>query len=242
MGHYVIHFYIVRLVAYNPRYTLVFRKGANRMVRLQKDFRAPARIGLLLPWINGDSVSYEDACEAIWRFLEAPAQTTTARTSADHAGHTRVGVEGALRELYGYEGPDGVVERLPELRLPVTVRPAKPPKQQRSVSALRHAERRSYLGAGQYVVVAEPATLRDAVVYVLVRLLTAPGMATLVRCPAPAPNDWSRECGRWFVTSGQRAGRPAKYCSTACRVRGHSRRLSEKNRREMRQAKRRKAK
>jgi hypothetical protein len=233
------------------------------MVRLQKDFRAPARIGLLLPWINGDSVSYEDACEAIWRFLEAPAQTTTARTSADHAGHTRVGVEGALRELYGYEGPDGVVERiapeslellrdelrralngerLPELRLPVTVRPAKPPKQQRSVSALRHAERRSYLGAGQYVVVAEPATLRDAVVYVLVRLLTAPGMATLVRCPAPAPNDWSRECGRWFVTSGQRAGRPAKYCSTACRVRGHSRRLSEKNRREMRQAKRRKAK
>jgi hypothetical protein len=61
--------------------------------------------------------------------------------------------------------------------------------------------------------------LRDTLIYSVMRTLTEPGAVALARCPAPAPNDWSRRCDRWFIATGKRRGRPAKHCSNDCRQR-----------------------
>jgi hypothetical protein len=166
------------------------------MVKLRKDARAPARVGLLLRWLNDDPLSFEDACEAIWQFLEAPGPTPKRRATGDESGHTRMALEPALRQLYGYEGPDGLVPRIspadlnaikaalqqalkgetsPELRLRVAIRPAAPP---RKLSALRRSERRAHLGPGHYAVAVTAASLRDTLLYMLVRLMTAPGITS----------------------------------------------------------------
>ena len=60
----------------------------------------------------------------------------------------------------------------------------------------------------------------DLVPFLVMHLLTGPGMVTVSRCRAPAPRNWSERCGRFLVWSGQ--GRPREFCSGACRVRHHA--------------------
>jgi hypothetical protein len=83
---------------------------------------------------------------------------------------------------------------------------------------LTAAERRAYLGPGAYVL-SVSGTLRDVLLYSVMRLLTEPGAVALARCPARSADDHSRQCGRWLVAIGKRRGRPAIYCSDLCRVR-----------------------
>lgn len=89
---------------------------------------------------------------------------------------------------------------------------------------LSKAARRRYRSEpGAYEVWVD-GELRDLVPYLVMRVLTLPGAASLARCTAPAaghPRE-GRRCGRLFVRPAM--GRPRIYCSGACKVRAHTER------------------
>jgi hypothetical protein len=202
------------------------------------ELTAPARLALLLPWLNGDRLTFEDIRERVWRFLAPPTPTDPTRPSLADAGHTSVDLEPALRELYGSQrlartipavSPSLLARLRTELRqaldgqkIPLRMRFAIREVRSRAsvkLSTLTAAERRAHLGPGRYFVAVEGSGLRDTLVYVFMRLLTAPGVATLAKCPAPRAKHAAEACGRWFVATGQRRGQPRKFCSDVCRVR-----------------------
>jgi hypothetical protein len=102
---------------------------------------------------------------------------------------------------------------------------------ERRYVAASKRERQSVLSPGAYVLVVNGA-LRDLVPYLLLQLLTAPGMALVTRCPAPAPHNWDQRCGRFLVGTTER-GRPRVFCSGACRVRTFAKELPEKQARKI---------
>ena len=216
---------------------------------------APERLQLLLPWINDATLSDADVREALWQFLEPPTPKRL-RGPGDpvQSGYTRLAVEGAVRELVGYQGKDGIIpkasaRKLQQIRiqlrrvldgqsLPLTLRFSVKPssrtrhemdkrRREQKLTLLSPAERKAYLEAGHYVVAVDSNSLRDLVVYQFMRLLTTPGAATLARCPAPAPRDPNHQCGGWLIATGKRRGHPARYCSSTCRVRAFNRQRQE---------------
>ena len=60
--------------------------------------------------------------------------------------------------------------------------------------------------------------LRDLLPYLLLRVLSSPGLVAVTRCPSPHPA--GRRCDR-LVVAGAGRGRPAEFCSDLCRVRAH---------------------
>jgi len=196
------------------------------------------RLELLLPWLNGDGRSYEDTRERLWEFLGPPTPGNTTKWETSDSGFTRASLEPAIRGLYGHEDATGAtppvspaeLERLRVdlrrvldgeavgLQLSLSVRPSDRPRHGAWRNGkLSPAARKATLGAGHYVVHFEATGLHDTVLYLFMRLLTAPGAATLARCPAPLPG--KRHCEHWFVAIGPRRGRPARFCSDACRMR-----------------------
>lgn len=98
------------------------------------------------------------------------------------------------------------------------------------LSAMSARERRAYTSAGAYVLQVR-GTARDLVLYLTLQLLTAQRMAgVLARCPAPAPNNWTERCERWFLRTGH--GRKREYCSDACRVRRHAEETAKRQKKE----------
>jgi hypothetical protein len=131
----------------------------------------------------------------------------------------------------GQEQPVGTwLTDLPSLRF--GIRSAERPVAK--LTAVKAKVRAAYLAPGAYTLVVDGA-LRDLVPFLVAHLLTAPRMVALMRCPAPAPRNWSERCGRFFIRA-RRRGRPPDYCSTACRVRNyeHEKKQSSAKRRSTR--------
>lgn len=201
------------------------------------DFTAPGRLKVLLPWIEGEPLSRKDVDVTIWRFLGSTFAVWAKDQSAELApvpepelltDRQLEALRKKLRSLLEEANelsedyapalePEPSLEpktmhSLRSLRFGVVreeARPSKLPKNAR--------ERKRILGPGAFKLILS-GKLGDLMVYALMRTLTEPGAVTLDRCPAPASQDWSRRCGR-FVISGKRRGRPARYCSNACRIR-----------------------
>ena len=186
------------------------------------------RLALLVPWVNGDGVpqlrlqlaaflgSFDGSAgaghlqvhmgraaqggttprlERARDLSEAMLEDVRARVIA--VLRTGFPLEPRLKDVSG-----GEVEAFPSLRF--------------GVGRLRAGDRST---AGAYTVVVDGA-LRDIVPFLVIHLLTTPGMATLTRCPAPTANNWTERCGRFVITHGK--GRPRVFCSEACRVRHHA--------------------
>lgn len=191
----------------------------------EKRVTVATRLELLLPWFNGD---VDEPGEALDRFLALtmaawgdvadgvllgvevePGGRLTARQWANLRQVLVDVLETTAEPLVGRTPP---LHALPSLRFGVSrirERPAKLPRGAR--------ERRAVEGPGAFRRTVS-GRLRDVVRYAFERTLTEPGTVHLARCPAPAPRDWSRTCGRWFLKGGRR-GPAARYCSERCRVR-----------------------
>jgi hypothetical protein len=179
---------------------------------LEPTLTAPERLQLLLPWINGDGLATALVRERLWRFLEP--HTGAYGSGLEARGYTRTLRPSINSELFGRDSK----RRLNLSRLRQDLRALMNGTLDHRFPSLRFAVQHWPSGSGQYVVAVD-GRVRDVVLYQVMRLLTAPGMVVLARCPAPAPNDWSRTCGNWLVTRGRHRGRPSTYCSMKCRVR-----------------------
>jgi hypothetical protein len=207
-------------------------------ISVSTDSTAPARISPILGWLNGGQIAARDVCRLLVDFLATPIGGARVGLSTADATALAAGTV-SPRKLAG-------VRRtvLAFLADTVSVRPGRTrPWPSRSwtlrlrfavfsadrrrpdaldkwhnVPRLTAATRRAYLGPGAYGVFVG-GSLHDVVLYTVVHLLTEPGAVALSQCPAPSVADAARPCGRWFVRIGQRRGRPAKYCSDACRLR-----------------------
>jgi len=202
------------------------------------DCTAPGRLKHLLPWIEGEPLSRQEVDAKIFGFLGSTFAVWAKDPSAELADTvpepevlTDRQLEVLRRKLRSLleEANEPSEDYAPALE----PEPSLEPKTMHSLRSLRFGvvreearpnklpknarERKRILGPGAFKLVLS-GKLGDLMVYALMRTLTEPGAVTLGRCPAPAPNDWSRRCGR-FVISGKRRGRPAQYCSDACRIR-----------------------
>lgn len=193
---------------------------------------APDRLGLLLPWLNGDRLSKQDILSRVMQFTASPIggelvgfhavhaeQMATGRISHQHLARIRRDLLAMLEDVAapkaGRAHPwPSRLWRLPSLKFTAASRG----RQAAKLSTLKSKERRDYLGAGAYRMWVS-GRLRDVLVYSAMRTLTEPGAITLARCPAPSLDDRSRPCGGWLIAIGARRGRPGTYCSNACRVR-----------------------
>jgi len=210
---------------------------------------APARLGLLLPWVNAAppvpvgtvrrhlrafAESFDGSAEVgHLRSHGTPAhEISQATPAALEALRTR------LRELLRRGFPPNIdvkdgqwindqpwgqtfplMQAFSSLRFGVICMGRPAPR--KLVRASSH-ERRTFRAPGAYTLLVE-GDLADLVLFFVAHLLTAPGMAVVSRCAAPAPNNWEARCHRFIVGSG--VGRPPECCSGACRVRAHAERL-----------------
>lgn len=179
---------------------------------------APEALDPLLGWINGDELSPDEAGSRLLKFLRLTMTTLGDFAVPEGESMTPTQVEG-LREEIRQMLDDSRREldtedtlELPSLRFDIRRARDRPPK----LSGGR-AKRREVENAEAFLLIVKGG-LRDLILYLLMRALTQPGAIHLSRCPAPAPGDWTRACGRYFISGGH-VGRPAQYCSPACRVR-----------------------
>lgn len=198
---------------------------------------APARLNLLLPWLNGEAFSADEVRRLVMSFVLETRRAWQARPDCPLLGASVEAVAGVpywqasrtenlratLAEVLDGASPatrrPATWRQLPSLRWDVIrVGSDQPPWK---VSRLSRRDRRAHFAPGTYrqLLAGEPA---DLVVYCLVRTLTEEGAVALARCPAPAPRDWSRRCERWFCVTGGGRGRPREYCSLKCRKRRHA--------------------
>ena len=193
------------------------------------------RLEALLPWLNGDAIGRSEVVACVLRLL------TSAMFDTPEAGdllgwHNLTGRavsdrqlaslrKELLRVLDETEEPGdraASVRGLPSLRFGIHRARARP------VKLPTEAARRAAVKGGGAFRVTVIGTLRDIVLYAFLRTLTDPGAVYLARCPAPAPGDWSKACGKWLVArGGKRRGRSREFCSDRCRVRAH--RVKEAN-------------
>jgi hypothetical protein len=205
---------------------------------VHKPLTAPARLALLLPWLNGDGLGVVEIRRQLEDFLEA-------FNMSEGVGHLRTQVgQNELRSISAPEldklrqslfdllrrgflpTPDEHrasgewwpwLQPFPSLQFGAIHRSRQSPGK---LSRATKSERRAYAAPGAYTQLVV-GKLRDLVPFLVLHLLTAPGMAVIARCPAPAPNDRTSRCGRFLVTAGR--GRPRKFCSRkACRIRNHA--------------------
>lgn len=205
---------------------------------MAKPLTAPARLALILPWLLGDPLSHVEIRRRIASFIAEsrlagpdliwlhvpPRQWRNRRARVagnpwqpERLERLRSRLLALLTEAVPPAPPRrarDTMRALPSLRL--TIARTRAP---RPAGTLSTDERRTYLGPHAYRMVVD-GELDDVVTYCVMRTLTEPGAVALVRCPAPAPGNWSERCGRFLVAGGR--GRPREYCSLACRVRHHS--------------------
>lgn len=188
------------------------------------------RLETLLPWINGDDLPLTEVRAALRRFLFQDGVETTDRVvtgggvrfeladmTAQQAGKLRQEVGSALDALASDfrprpSLPDGYGYALRSLRLDV-YRLARP----RPAKLTPESRRRLLLSPG--CVLRVDGTLRDVLLFQVLRLMTAPGVLALDRCPAPAIGAPAKPCDRWFVAVGGGRGPTRRFCRYACRVR-----------------------
>ena len=177
----------------------------------------------ILPWLNGDLRGVTEIRRALWGFVEARGLTgvlaspqgffeardlvmgaTAAELDAVRQQVELVIAQGIGRPLHLHSDQTGkehlwdhfedfVVLGLPSLRFGL------------SKGTIRVAGRPSGM------------LLRDLVPFMVLLLLASPdlqGKRALQWCQAPLRDDWSKQCGRLFIWSGQ--GRPQLACSPAC--------------------------
>ena len=212
---------------------------------------APDCLAVLLPWLNSESMPPAEVGERLLRFLalaEGPllvvAGTQTHPTMPPLPPHDRRQLaalrrdvrqllEGAadatsattMETLFSLAGLAGGLA-LPSLRFGVLRKRSRPDKMPRSRKA------RAIVDTPRAFRLVVSGRFRDVLLYMLMRTLTEPGAVSLARCPAPAPGDRSVTCGQLLVVSGKRRGRPAVYCSDACRVRAYKARDKEREEQE----------
>ena len=193
---------------------------------------APKRLQLLLPWLNGDHGS--PGMKLNW-FLAESVQAWGDSTQFSHSDDRGFGFAQAelddlrrvlleILDMAEQTGEGRPWRRLESLEFGVIRQREKPAKLPRGASERREALKPGAFGLAGF------GNLLDILVYAFMRTLTEPGTVLLSRCPAPAPGDWSRICGRYLI-SGGRVGRPQEYCSDACRVRTNRRNEAEANKR-----------
>lgn len=187
---------------------------------------APERLRLLLPWLNGDACAAGGTLDSfLFACMDAWGDGTELVCSVGPGAFTP-SQESALRRdllrlLETTVGDQVQWWSLGSLRFTARRRRQKPAKLPKSAAGRREA-----LGPGAFAFAVD-GLRRDVLLYAFLRTLTEPGAVRLSRCPAPAPRDWSRTCGR-FLVSGGHVGQPATYCSTACRVRAARQKESER--------------
>ena len=79
--------------------------------------------------------------------------------------------------------------------------------------------------------------LRDVVPFLVMHAVTAGGVV-IGRCEAPAPRDWTTRCGRYFVQPAR--GRTRRFCSPKCKQRQSDQQRAEADRQARRKRKARK--
>lgn len=189
------------------------------------------RLETLIPWLDGDPMTDVEALDRVARFLDGCTSAWLADADGempwlcDEDGFTTGQVDRLRRDLRrvlvdAIGGGPPTTFPLNSLRFGVVKARARP-----EPLPADNAERRLILGPGHYRTVVW-GDLRDLALYALMRTLTEPGASEISRCPAPAPGDWSSECGR-FVVTAVGPGRPKRYCSSKCRLRTHKAREAE---------------
>jgi len=193
---------------------------------------APDRLGLLLPWLNGDRLSKREILSRVTQFVSSPVGGELIGFQAVQAEQMAAG---GISDLQLARIRRDLLTLLEDVAAPKAGRTRRWPsrlwrlsslrftaassgRKDVKLSALNTQERRAYLGPGAYLMWVS-GRLRDVLVYTMMRTLTEPGAVSLARCPAPSLNDRSRPCGGWLIAIGARRGRPGTYCSDACRVR-----------------------
>jgi hypothetical protein len=148
---------------------------------------------------------------ATWRAIRTSSRPVTPAT----INRLRRRLRALINAGFPGAPPSGARLQLTRLAVGVIARPTT------KRSALRRRERRA-LAAYELLL---DGPLPDLLAYCTAVTLATSGL-TLVRCSAPAPRDWDRQCGRLFALLPGRRGRPRTYCSLACRVRAHAQRHS----------------
>lgn len=208
---------------------------------------APDRLALLLPWLNGESLTNTDTRQQLRSFLrsfdEATADTGYLRVigmaAADGLSLDATALERLRDELRfvlrsGFPldrsiGPERT-ERTWEVRqrpVPYRLFLGTVRRREETPSAEPHKNpssgaKRQHAMPGAYEMHVSGA-VSELIPYLVMHLLTAPKAASVGRCPAPAPNNWDERCQQFLIRSGQ--GHPREFCSEACRVRSHAERL-----------------
>jgi hypothetical protein len=201
---------------------------------------APARLALLLPWLNREETDGDSIRRAITAFVQSfdgsedAGYVTTA--SADFGAlreRRRVPApvsENELRELgtkllatleIGFAGtPTGSVSGFfpmtaaPSVRWVIRGRGRQKPRWSDTAAGNRvidAAALRAYRAAGAYVMHVE-GSVPDLLEFLVAHVLLQAHMVQVHQCPA-------RGCDKFFVQATGRRGAPQKSCSKACRIR-----------------------
>ncbi len=211
---------LTRKTGYGLRYMTPLRKS---------QLTAPDRLRPLLSWVNGDRngqdlrfqlINFLNSFDgsAAAGFVDVSLNRLVARLDEPQpqpAGTLAEQFETLRLILRKVLQADAEPRSFPSLRF--GVRRVRAPAKR---STLRPHEHRAYQAAGAAVLRVEGG-LTDLVPFLVGHLLTAPGMMTVARCPAPRAGHRREPCGRWFVQQVTGPGRPRDYCSDACRVRAN---------------------
>ena len=192
------------------------------MPRAPRALSPPEQLRLLLPWINGEGLDARAAHRALVTFLEH-----------FHAPHIRVHAAAMTREAHRGASTTALDATRATVRAVLTRVCVEPPAGTEDITvplscpSLRFGVRPGpepdlYVDAGR---------VRDLVTFLLLHLLTL-GEVTAGVCHAPAKGASTRRCHRVFVQNGH--GRPALFCSTACRWRYHNKLKSDELRGDLR--------
>lgn len=197
---------------------------------------APARLGLLLPWLNGEFdenhweagnpepvavwTDYTAIRRALKTFVRAfdgsadaahvmaePDDTVDALDD-DAIGDLAATLGIFLEQGFGDNPHDqGLAIRARSLRFAVRSVGRPAPSRRGSVVSGGVAAQRQYRATGAYVLRAQ-GPLKELVPFLLMTLLTAPNMVAVKHC--------QRHGCSHFVTESGRRGAPQKFCSPAC--------------------------
>jgi hypothetical protein len=205
---------------------------------LRKPLTPTAALAQLLPWVNG-AAAPKQARPAIAAFLRA-------FDGGADSSHLRVMYDAGQDELAGAD-LDAIRKHVVALlRSGFPPEPGMPAVWGSRLAAMpsltfgvkRAApESRGIKGRvrdtwskqpGAFTVLLD-GELLDLLRYLLLHVLAMPGTVNLTRCPAPAPGNWQKRCGKFVLSTG--IGRPREYCpGAACRVREHAKRTQEAGR------------
>lgn len=209
---------------------------------------APDRLAQLLPWLNGEPLTDADIRQQLHAFLRSFDEATehtgylrivgpvSARSvESETLERLRIALKATLQSGFWEDRLVGTdtIERTWEvrmrphayqLRFGTVRRRDETPYAEPSQNPSRRAKRQHAAPGAYELVVSGPVS--DLVPYLAMHLLTAPGAASIGRCPAPAPNNWDARCHQFLLRTTQ--GHPREFCSEACRVRSHAERARKK--------------